>query len=89
MEITKIKRVSDRNSSLKLYGEVLSDSGEVYRFAYFRRPTFRGWICNCDSFTMDKFAKKRNCKHLHFVRAQVGRYGTALLPNESWARTLR
>ena len=82
MEIVKIKRTKYRTTSLKVYGEVLGDSGKTYKFAYFRRPTFRGWICSCENFLLSKFAKKRNCKHLHFVREQVGRFG-ALVPNEN------
>lgn len=78
MEILNIKRTKHRDTSLKVYGEVLGDSGKTYKFAYFRRPTFRGWICSCESFLLNKFAKKRNCKHLHFVRGQVGRFGASV-----------
>jgi hypothetical protein len=77
MEILKIKR-SSGSTSLKVYGEVKGDSEKIYKFAYFRRPTFRGWICSCESFLLSKFAKKLNCKHLHFVRGQVGRYAASV-----------
>ena len=77
MEILRIRR-SRFETGLKLYGEVLSDSGKVYKFAYFRRPTFRGWLCNCENFLLSQFSKKRNCKHLRFVRSEVGRYGSTV-----------
>lgn len=77
MEILKIKRTKG-GTSLKVYGEVRGDTSKVYKFAYFRRPTFRGWICSCESFLLSMFAKKRNCKHLHFVRKQVGRYAASV-----------
>jgi hypothetical protein len=78
MEILKVTRPKNDDTSLKVYGEVKGESGKVYKFAYFRRPNFRGWICSCESFLLSKFAKKLNCKHLHFVRQQVGRYGASV-----------
>jgi len=75
MEIVTAKRTKNRDTGLKVYGQLRGDSGRDYRFAYFRRSTFRGWICSCESFLLSKFAKKRNCKHLRFVRQQLGRYG--------------
>lgn len=77
MEILKIKR-STQGTGLKLYGEVQGDSGKTYNVAYIRRPTFRGWICSCESFFFDMFKKNRNCKHLRFVRGQVGRFGASV-----------
>jgi predicted nucleic acid-binding Zn finger protein len=73
MEIMTIKR-STQKTGLKVYGKVLGDSGNVYNFAYFRRKTFRGWICSCENFFFTMFKKNRNCKHLRFVRQEVGRY---------------
>jgi hypothetical protein len=78
MEIVSIKRTKHRDSGLKVYGQVLGESGKTYRFAYFRRKTFRGWICSCDNFMMSQFAKGLNCKHLQFVRNQVGRYAASV-----------
>lgn len=78
MQIVSIKRTKHRDTGLKVYGEVLGERGKKYRFAYFRRKTFRGWICSCDNFMMSQFAKGLNCKHLHFVRKQVGRYGASV-----------
>lgn len=75
MEILKIKR-SSQGTGLKVYGEVFSDSGSVYNFAYIRRPNFRGWICSCENFFFTMFKKNRNCKHIKFVRQEVGRYAT-------------
>jgi predicted nucleic acid-binding Zn finger protein len=77
MNIIKIKR-STQGTGLKVYGAVEGDSGKTYSFAYFRRPTFRGWICSCENFLFSKFAKKRNCKHIKFVRAKVGRYAASV-----------
>jgi hypothetical protein len=77
MEILRIKR-SKQGTGLKVYGAVLGDSGKAYNFAYFRRPNFRGWICSCESFILSMFAKRRNCKHIRFVRAQVGRYAATV-----------
>jgi len=75
MQILKIKR-SNQKTGLKVYGEVIGESGNSYNFAYIRRPNFRGWICSCENFFFTMFKKNRNCKHIKFVRAQVGRYGT-------------
>lgn len=77
MKIVSVKR-STHKTGLKVYGKVLGESGKEYNFAYFRRPTFRGWICSCESFFFTMFAKKRNCKHLRFVRQQVGRFGASV-----------
>ena len=73
MEILQIKR-SNQGTGLKVYGTVQGDTEKTYKVAYFRRSTFRGWICSCESFILSMFAKKRNCKHIRFVREQVGRY---------------
>lgn len=75
MQILKIKRPRVANTGLKVYGEVKGDSGKVYRFGYFRRPTFRGWLCSCESFVLSMFAKHRNCKHIRMVRSEYGRFG--------------
>lgn len=77
MKILSIKR-STENTGLKLYGKLLGESGKEYQFAYFRRKNFRGWICSCESFFFNMFKKNRNCKHLKFVREQVGRYGASV-----------
>jgi predicted nucleic acid-binding Zn finger protein len=78
MEILRIKRSRQEGTGLKVYGAVVGDSGKTYNFGYFRRPTFRGWICSCESFILSMFAKKRNCKHIRFVRQQVGRYAATV-----------
>lgn len=78
MKILKIKRPKTPVTGVKLYGEIKGDSGKKYKFAYIRRPGFRGWICSCESFILNKLAKNRNCKHLRFVRKQVGRFGTSV-----------
>lgn len=75
MEILKIKRSKQKGTGLKIYGEVLGDSGKTYKFAYIRRSTFRGWICACENFFLSKVAKNLNCKHLKLVRTTYGRYG--------------
>ncbi len=77
MKILSIKR-STHKTGLKVYGKVLGESGKEYNVAYFRRPNFRGWICSCESFFFTMFAKKRNCKHLRFVRGQVGRFAASV-----------
>ena len=77
MEIFRIKR-STQGTGLKIYGSILGDSGKTYQFAYFRRANFRGWICSCENFILNKFAKRQNCKHLKYIRADVGRYGTKI-----------
>ncbi len=77
LKILSIKR-STHKTGLKVYGKVRGDSGKEYNFAYFRRPNFRGWICSCESFFFTMFAKKRNCKHLRFVRGQVGRFAATV-----------
>jgi hypothetical protein len=77
MEIIKIKR-STQGTGLKVYGSILGDTGRIYQFAYFRRPTFRGWVCTCENFILSQFAKKRNCKHIKFVRQETGRYAATV-----------
>jgi len=81
IKIIKAKR-SNNKTGLKIYGKVLGESGKEYNFAYIRRPNFRGWICSCESFFFDMFKKRRNCKHLHFVRGELGRFGTQV-PKEN------
>jgi predicted nucleic acid-binding Zn finger protein len=75
MEILTIKRSKSPESGVKVYGTILGDTGQTYRFGYIRRATFRGWLCSCESFVLNLFGKHRNCKHLHFVRGTYGRYG--------------
>lgn len=77
MSIVSLKR-SNEKTGLKVYGKVLGESGKEYNVAYFRRPNFRGWICSCESFFFTMFAKKRNCKHLRFVRKEVGRFAASV-----------
>ena len=74
MYILSIKR-STQKTGLKIYGKIAGDSGKSYSFAYIRRANFRGWICSCESFFLSLFKKNRNCKHLHHVRTEFGRYG--------------
>ena len=80
LKVLKIKR-STQKTGLKIYGKILGDpdkkTGEqkTYNFAYIRRQNFRGWICSCENFFFSMFKKGRNCKHLHQVREQYGRYG--------------
>ena len=82
MDILTIKRSKSSGTGVKIYGTILGDSGKTYRFGYIRRSTFRGWICGCESFLMSAFSKHRNCKHLRYVRAAVGRYGTLVPPSK-------
>lgn len=77
MKILKIKR-SIEDTGLKVYGKVLGESGTTYNFGYIRRVGFRGWICSCEDFFFNRVAKNQNCKHLHFVRGQVGRYAARI-----------
>jgi hypothetical protein len=77
MKILTIKR-SKQGTGLKVYGTLLGESGKEYKFAYFRRPNFRGWLCTCENFILSKFAQHKNCKHLKFVRAEVGRYAATI-----------
>ena len=77
MRIVKIKR-SQEDTGLKVYGKVLGESGTVYNFGYIRRGGFRGWICSCDDFFFNRVAKNQNCKHLKFVRKEVGRYAATV-----------
>ena len=88
MQILSLKRNKTTDSGLKVYGEVLGDSGKTYKVAYFRRPNFRGWICSCENFILSKFGNHRNCKHLRFVREQVGRYGATVEPTRAIKRLL-
>lgn len=80
MKIIQVKR-STKNIGLKVHGKVQGESGKTYNFGYIRRGDFRGWICSCDDFFFNRVAKNQNCKHLHFVRDQVGRYAAKLTAN--------
>jgi hypothetical protein len=77
IKILSLKRSASK-IGLKVYGKVLGESGKEYNVAYFRRSNFRGWICSCDNFFFKMFAKKRNCKHLRFVRQQAGRFAASV-----------
>lgn len=87
MLILSIKRAKNEGS-VKVYGSIMGDEHgdqpvNVYKFAYIRRTGFRGWICSCDRFIMQLFAKHRNCKHIQHVRAEYGRYGAQVRPQQS------
>lgn len=87
MEILTIKRPSaDKpQTGLKVYGTILGDHGVEYKFGYFRRPNFRGWLCSCPNFVLSMFGKHKHCKHIDFVQAQYGRYGAAVQPSKQRA----
>jgi hypothetical protein len=74
MKIIAVKRGLP-GFAVKLFGKILGESGNVYRFGYIRTLAFRGWACNCEDFVQRRALKNQNCKHLHFVRAELGRYG--------------
>lgn len=78
MKIVNVKRPKDTDTSLKIYGKVLGEHGKIHNFAYVRRVDFRGWICSCDNFFHKRFSRHQNCKHLKFVRSQLGRYGATV-----------
>jgi hypothetical protein len=78
VKIVSVKRPKAGDNSLKVYGKVEGDSGKVYIFGYFRRRVFRGWICSCENFFLNRFSKNRNCKHLRFVRKELGRYAASV-----------
>jgi hypothetical protein len=74
MKIVAVKRgLSD--FAVKLFGKVQGESGKIYSFGYIRTSAFRGWVCSCNDFIHQRSQKNQNCKHLHFVRGQLGRYG--------------
>jgi hypothetical protein len=75
INVKRPKKAPQKNRSLKVYGTVEGDTGKVYNFGYFRRPGFRGWICSCEDFFFRRYSTNRNCRHLKFVREQLGRYG--------------
>ena len=82
MKIVSVKR-SKEDIGLKVYGKVLGESGKLYNFGYIRRQGFRGWICSCEDFFFQRAGKNQNCKHLHFVRDQVGRYAASVKTGEN------
>jgi hypothetical protein len=77
MRVVSLKR-STQKTGLKVYGKVQGESGKEYNVAYIRRSNFRGWICSCENFFFTMFKKNRNCKHIKFVRGQVGRYAATV-----------
>ena len=81
MKILHVKR-STQDVGLKVYGKVQGESGNIYNFGYIRRQGFRGWICSCEDFFFNRVGKNQNCKHLHFVRGQVGRYAASIQKGE-------
>ncbi len=89
MEILTIKRPNNGKptTGLKVYGTILGDSGVEYKFGYFRRPNFRGWLCSCPSFVLSMFGKHKHCKHIDFVQSQFGRYGAAVTPSKQRSET--
>jgi hypothetical protein len=74
MKITTAKRGLP-GFAVKLFGKILDESGQTYSFGYIRTVAFRGWVCTCNDFVHRRAAKSQNCKHLHFIRDQFGRYG--------------
>ncbi|SRR6266513_1053799 len=89
MEILNIKRPNKGipKTGLKLYATVLGDSGVEYKVGYFRRPSFRGWMCSCPNFILSQFAKGGHCKHIDHVQDQYGRYGAAVQPTKQRPKT--
>jgi hypothetical protein len=45
-----------------------SQSGTEYCVQYIRKSGMRRWQCNCPQFYFRCAAKRRQCKHIHFVR---------------------
>ena len=84
MEILNIKRPNNGapKTGLKVYATVLGDSGVEYKVGYFRRASFRGWMCSCPNFILSQFAKGGHCKHIDHVQDQYGRYGAAVTPSK-------
>jgi hypothetical protein len=73
MKILGIKRSKER-TGLKVYAVVHGECTKDYRVGYFRRENFRGWLCTCESFMLTEFPRKRNCKHIRFVKKNAGRF---------------
>jgi len=90
MQILTIKRPNGGKpqTGLKVYGTILGDSGVEYKFGYFRRPNFRGWLCACPNFVLSMFGKHKHCKHIDFVQAEYGRYGAAVSPSKQKLESL-
>jgi hypothetical protein len=77
--IISFKRSQQKNGKVKAYAKVQSHvGGAVYSVVYIRtngRQKFRGWICDCESFLFQKFARNQHCKHIDEVTETYGRYG--------------
>jgi hypothetical protein len=84
MEILSIKRPNNGNptTGLKIYSTVLGAEGVEYKVGYFRRPSFRGWLCSCPNFILSQFGKGGHCKHINLIQDQYGRYGAAVQPSK-------
>lgn len=85
MEILSIKRPNNGKvkTGLKIYATVLGDSGVEYKVGYFRRPSFRGWLCSCPNFVLSQFAQGGHCKHIDLIQDQYGRYGAQVNPTRT------
>lgn len=77
--ILSFKRSQQKNGKVKAYAKVQShEGGEVYSVVYIRtngKQKFRGWLCGCESFLFQKFARNQHCKHIDEVTSTYGRYG--------------
>lgn len=88
MQILSIKRPNGGKplNGLKIYATVQGDEHngvtKEYKVGYFRRPSFRGWMCSCENFVLTQFGKGGHCKHIDLITEQYGRYGAAVLPSK-------
>lgn len=75
-KILKVQRSKFRHGRVKVYALVGSNSrpGTVHRVNYIRSKSHRTFICTCENFIFDKFAKNRNCDCIRTLRQTYGRY---------------
>ena len=51
-----------------LYVTSESQPGTEYAVQHIRKPGMNRWQCSCSQFFYRCVAKRRQCKHIHFVR---------------------
>jgi hypothetical protein len=70
----KIVRPAKSRNGVKLYAIVPSSSkgGLSHIVVYLRTSTMKRWLCACHDQVFNQTGKRRNCRHIHAVRKEVG-----------------
>jgi hypothetical protein len=76
ISLNTIRVANNRTPGLTTF-YVPSDSraGKEHTCQFIRRGHRRRWLCTCENFTYDKFAKLRHCKHLKRIVTAAKEHG--------------